>query len=467
MALAAVGFQARADKAETMVQTLPVRISDVKVEHSETSLISDLVVDGSDLKLKSNEELLVEPELDFGDGHTVRLTPVIFLGHNRKVQAERNPAKFKGMILAEAGRQVPVSAIVPYESWMQTGSARAAVTRRGCCAREYSEGILTGDGFRFAEPWKFAPQFRFITPKAEGSKIRNLSGKAYIDFRVNRTEIDPVYRKNPHELAMIYATIDSVRDDADVEIKSMTFTGYASPEGSYSNNERLARERAAALSAYVKTLYAFPDAVVKSSYVPEDWAGLEAAVAQSAYPDREGMLAIIRDTRIEPDARERKFATRYPAEYRELLRDVYPGLRHSDYTIEYTVKSYDDPVKILELLETAPRKLSLREMFVAANTLEPGSDRYCRVFETAARMYPESEVANLNAAISELQGGRTDRAAQFLDRAGNSPEAIYTRGLLAAFNENYTEARTLLTEANKLGIAEAAEALSQLDRAGK
>lgn len=464
IAIIAIGFNNNAATSSTKV---PVRLTGVQVDHSEMSLIADLVVDGSELQLKSNEELLIEPELDFGDGRTIPLKSVVFAGRNRKIQAERNYGQYNDYIISEAGREVNVSTIVPFESWMKDGNAHAVVTRRGCCKKESYEGTIQSEPFKFAEPWKFKPQFRFVTPKAEGRKIRNLSGKAYIDYRVNRTEIDPGYRNNPRELSVIYSTIDSVKSDADVELKSMTFIGYASPEGSYTNNERLARQRAASLSEYVRKLYSFPDSLVRSSYIAEDWDGLEEAVEQGIYADKEGILAIIRDKSMDADKREHKLASAYPVQYKALRENVYPGLRHSDYTIEYSVKSYDDPVKILEIIETSPQKLSLREMFVAASVLEPGSERYCRVFETAARMFPDSEIANLNAAISELQGGRPERAEYFMRRAGASPEAIYTKGLIAAYKEDYQKAKELFVTASGLGIKEAKDALEQIQEIEK
>ena len=58
-------------------------------------------------------------------------------------------------------------------------------------------------------------------------------------------------------MAKIRQTIDVVRNDADTRITALSIKGYASPEGSYSNNVRLAKGRTETLKNYVQSLYAF------------------------------------------------------------------------------------------------------------------------------------------------------------------------------------------------------------------
>ena len=54
----------------------------------------------------------------------------------------------------------------------------------------------------------FHPQLAYIAPEVEVEKRRALSGEAYLDFVVNRTDINPDYRRNPSELERIHASID-------------------------------------------------------------------------------------------------------------------------------------------------------------------------------------------------------------------------------------------------------------------
>ena len=56
-----------------------------------------------------------------------------------------------------------------------------------------------------------------------------------------------------------------------------------------------------------------------------------------------------------------------------MLQHVYPGLRHTDYVIEYVVKHYE--VKdARRLIYTHPEALSVEEMYQVAKSYEEGTD---------------------------------------------------------------------------------------------
>jgi len=315
-------------------------------------------------------------------------------------------------------------------------------------------------------PERFAPAYVFITPEAELVKTREARGSAYIDFEVNRTEINPRYRRNPEELQKIRGTIDIIRNDADTRIVAVTIEGFASPEGPYAENERLAKGRTEALRNYVRGLYTFDQSIMHSSWVAENWAGLRKYVADSDLADREGILAVIDAENIAPDARELKLKNTYPEQYRFLLDNVYPALRNSDYTVEYVVRSYTDIDEIKAVMKSAPQKLSLHEMYAVAQSLETGSDEYREVFEVAVRMYPDDPAANLNAANIALGRNELDHAAGYLAKAGDSPETVYARGILAAKSGDYDRAVSAFSDAANRGVTQAADAAAQLRELG-
>ena len=111
---------------------------------------------------------------------------------------------------------------------------------------------------------------------------------------------------------------------------------------------------------------------------------------------------------------------------------------------------------------TQPQKLSLDEFYLAAQTCTPGSDEFNEIFETAVRMYPDDPAANLNAANTALQKGDLKSAERYLQKAGESPEALYARGAYAMLTEEYDAAADYLRQAEKAGIHEAEEALEEL-----
>lgn len=113
-------------------------------------------------------------------------------------------------------------------------------------------------------------------------------------------------------------------------------------------------------------------------------------------------------------------------------------------------------------MATAPQKLSLNEIYVVANSLDVDSDEYREAFELAVRMYPDDPIANLNMAAIALRRDELPAAEGYLAKAGDSPRAVYARGVLAAKQGNYDDAVGLLRSASSSGIAEAADALEQL-----
>lgn len=116
---------------------------------------------------------------------------------------------------------------------------------------------------------------------------------------------------------------------------------------------------------------------------------------------------------MEADKKEQLLKRQHPAAWRQLLTEVFPALRHSDYRVSYTIRPFSVE-EARQLIHTKPQLLSLNEMFLVANTYAPGSQEFNDVFEIAVRMYPQDVTANLNAAITAL--GKNDLPAAELSR---------------------------------------------------
>ena len=120
------------------------------------------------------------------------------------------------------------------------------------------------------------------------------------------------------------------------------------------------------------------------------------------------------------------------------------------------------PDEIEKIYKVSPQKLSLEEFYILAQTYEPGSEDFNELFETAVRMYPEDPAANLNAANSAILRKDYKRALRYLEKAGNLPEAIYARGALEVYMEDYDTARPYLREAYKQGILQADTVMKEI-----
>lgn len=413
-----------------------LKVSGVTLTHTpEDSLSVGITWDLSNARPSSNHAVVLTPYVVHGTD-SVELPSVGIYGRNRYLyyvragESRLTGASEHSFRVKDCPSSLPYTASVPYAGWMDGSELKVASRIYGCCSDILDEGshLLAS----YAEPVKeiiWAPDLAYITPAAETVKSRDLQGRAYIDFPVNVTEIRADYRGNAAELAKIRATIDSVRQDKDITLTSLSIKGFASPEGSYAANERLARGRTLSLKSHVEKLYAFPKDFIKTSWEAEDWAGLREYVAGSPLKNRDAILAII-DGDLKPDAKEWKLKSTYPADYRTLLAEVYPGLRHSDYRVDYVIRQFSDVEEIRRLVVSDPQKLSLNEFYIAAQSYEAGSEDFIRVMETAVKVYPDDAVANLNAANAALLRKDAESAARYLQKAGDGLEAGKARKAL-------------------------------------
>ena len=440
-------------------------IKDYTLELKEDGYLSlDIDIDLSDLDIKTTQVVVLTPAIING-ADTLTLKSVGVYGRNRKIFYMRNedlkPTGVKDINLSasELSDIIEYRASVPFMDWMDGCKVDLVRTDFGCCG---DSAMISRDELvtRFPiEP--YYPELIYLRPQHEVVKIRQISGSAFIDFPVSQTVIYPEYRNNTLELAKITGTIDSVKRDSDITIKSIFIKGFASPESPYTNNARLAEGRTKALKEYVQNLYHFGEGFIKTAFEPEDWAGLEKYVTASSLPYRTEILEAIRSDR-EPDVKEWIIKSRWSEDYRFLLENCYPALRHSDYTIEYEIRSYSTPEEIEPVFRAAPQNLSQEEFYILAQSYEPGSELFNALFETAVRMYPDDPVANLNAANSAILKRDYRSALQYIEKAGNMPEAIYARGVLEVYMEDPEAAKPYLLEARKSGVTQAETVLDEI-----
>ena len=422
-----------------------------------------------DFKVSSNRMTHLVPMFQAADStRTHEYAPVVVYGRKREIIHRRNkilPTDAYRIMRRENGEEqrIEYSALIPYEEWMKEGCMKLWVDLCGCADCQQEELFIPIG--RLIPPFNPVDYTSFTTPKTTGPKIFALNGQAYIDFRLDSINLDPIYRKNPDELKRIYESIESVRggDNKGItHIDSINIKGYASPEGKYAHNEYLAENRARTLANYVKHEYALEKVPFSVTYEPEDWEGLRKRIAEGNYADKERILAIIDDPTIKhPDARNNKLKTL--AIYKELLDNVYPALRHSDYTIFYTVRGFNDD-EVVEIYRTRPWMLDQNELYRVALTMQPGTDEYNELFMQAVRRFPNDSTANLNAAAIALQIKDLKRAKSYLDKAGQSPEADCNRAVYLYLNGEQEQAYQLFDKAAQNGCQQAQAALQELNR---
>lgn len=442
----------------------------VRVENKQFRKVGDRVkvamdIRLDDLKLKSNRGLMLVPMMVNGED-TLRMQAVEVLGRKRYIYWQRNGATMTENPLVVERRHngeqqtVAYKTEVGYEEWMTNSSLVLAEDNCGCTQSLLGNALTSDGGEALLGPWKCA--YAYVEPDPEPVKERHESGVARLNFHLDKYDIVPSLGNNRAELDSIRRTIDKVRDDADVTITSIELHGYASPDGNYYHNADLARNRIRALYLYLRDMYNLPDGLYRNNTTPEDWEGAIAQARKSDLIKKDEVLRIM-ESEMHPDQKEAQLRLKTPADYRFLVDNVFPGLRRTEYTVNYDVRNFNLE-EARKLINTRPQKLSLKEMYVVANSYERGSEEYKHAYDVAVAMFPNDETANVNAAYVALDGGDLGRAERYLKRAGNTPQAENARGALEVLRGNFDKARPLFQKAADAGLQEAVENLRELKR---
>lgn len=260
-------------------------------------------------------------------------------------------------------------------------------------------------------------------------------------------------------------------DQADNQKVDIEISAYASPDGGYELNEKLAGKRETNTQAYLsKELKKEKvNAPINARYTAQDWNGFKELVEKSNIQDKDLILRVL-SMYTDSEQREREIKN-ISSVFSVLADEILPQLRRSRLTanIEVIGKSDDE---ISTLAATAPRTLTVEELLYAAaiaktdaqkekiytdvmktypneargynnaGVLEYAKGNYAKAEELFAKAnkinnLPES---NLNLGYIALIEGNKDKAAQYFGNAAGVPELSNAMGQLAILNGNYTQA---------------------------
>lgn len=446
-----------------------IRIENLSVTRSNDNRLTvamDIVLQPN-MKVTSNQASTFTPLLKTSTYNKV-LPSIVIYGRRRQLVNTRNrhsPKDALAIVRRENKKQQRINYLIqlPYEAWMQRAALSLDLNVSGCCngiEQEMAENIYQLN----IEPAKPQPHIAYITPNAEPIKHRATVGKAFLDFPVNQTAIYPDYRKNSAELDKIRATIDTVRNDRNTSITSILIEGFASPEGNYASNARLAEARTQSLMQYVRNYYSFDDRLLKMASTPEDWAGFRSFIEASNLHQKYDILQIIDNNQSDYDLKEKNIARLMgPEQYKFILNECYPALRHSDYTVSYTVRGFTVE-EAKDIIKKRPHQLSLQEIFNVAQTYEKGSNEFNHAFQVAVLMFPDDPIANLNAAAMEIQkGGNLTDAKKHLEKSEQEhPATLNNWGVIALMEGDFKRAEEYFKKSKQITSKENEAATSNL-----
>lgn len=452
--------------ALTAREAATLKVSDIEIARYDDGkrLKISLDIIPADVNPGRDREVIFTPVLRADNSaDSLELPPVYIAGRNRYYHHLRNNDVPEGTRVWPASDKSTIQyrTDTDFLPWMQNCTVDMRQTISHCCdpMKPAPETPLARLDYTLPV---YDPAYEYVALTGDESVQREAQGSAFIDFIVNRTEIRENYRGNRAELAKIISSIDLVKNDPDAIITGITIKGFASPEGSYSNNVRLAMGRTEALKVYVRDHYNFDPKIMSTDYEPEDWEGLRNRLLKIDIPHRAEILQII-DSKMEPDPKNAEIQRRYPKEYKFLLDSIYPALRHSDYTVKYKIRTYVDIEELKQVYATNPANLRPVDFQRVASTLTPGTEEYEAVFLKAAEIHPTDRQAAINAANIMMKRHHLDEAQKLLDNAGNGPEATYSRATLAAMSGDLQRARNLFDRAASEGMERAAAQRNVID----
>lgn len=393
------------------------------MSHTDKQITLSMTLNLDSLRMPTNNQFVLSPSITTADGD-VAMPKIVVNGNRQHIMQQRNRHNNYGadayIVKRTNGKpqQIAYLRSVTYDKKLVDYKVRINEDLCGCGDN------LANKQYELMEYCR--PTAKFVRPEVVAEKIRELDKRAYIDFPVNRTELNPLYRRNPEQLDSIVKTINTLKEDKNLTVLAVNIHGFASPEGRFESNDLLAKGRAQTLMEYVQRMVRLDEDLFSVSHTAEDWVGLRKFIAESNMEHKQQILDIANDTSIKEDEREAKIKTAFADEYKFLLAACYPALRHSDYHIKYKVRPFNVE-EAKALVKIRPQLLSQNEMYMVAQTYEPGSKEFNEIMEIAVRMYPNDPTANLNAACTRLNAGDAEGAKPYLDKAGDSEEAKAAR----------------------------------------
>ena len=446
-----------------------INITNASLWQQGESLYINMQMDMRNLKVSNDRTLTLTPVLTGTDNNVV-LPEIVINGRRRQ------KAYLRAMTLDKAtNMEIPYNTqevlnytqVIPYEPWMENAYLNLEEDLCGCGGHQEvltQEMIMNGVSTETKRLAALQPVPSYIQPKAEVVKARSEQYEAHLNFPVGKSVILPDFMSNQTELRNIREMFNKVQNDKKLTITGVYIEGFASPEGPLKLNEQLSKSRAEALKKYLSVHEQIPANLYNVSFGGENWEGLVKALEASNMKEKTEFLNIIRNTSDIARRKEEIKRVGGGAPYRTMLKELYPALRKVNCRIDYTIANFKvDEGK--EIIKTQPQYLSLNEMYLVANSYPKGGDDFIKVFDIAVRMYPDDEVANLNAAAVALSKKDLPDARKYLDKSNKqTAEYANNNGIYYLLSGNKDQAIVEFTKAARNGNEAARYNLEEIEK---
>lgn len=339
--------------------------SDITVTRTESSVRLEMKLSVSGDAVSKCQSVAVIPTLTSADGARTADFPYVLVNgkKNRQMFERKNkfgiaelrenpPYKVVNIDKKQRGETIAYSAGMPAPEWEEGAVLKLGMMLVSCGGERqyYAMEVSATRTIQAVQPApapvvvvQEAPKqpavvVEPVKPVQESEKTEHfVGGCAYLDFMPDSYEILPYFKRNAEELAAIRRVLDKVKSNPQAVITELSITGYASPEGRFSNNERLAYDRALSVAKYLQSLYGISVRDSRVGAVAEDWDKLAALVDAGSMPYKKEVKDIL-DSSDHPDVKEsklRRLADGGPWKY--MIDNMFPQLRRVEYKVTYSL----------------------------------------------------------------------------------------------------------------------------------
>ena len=279
-------------------------------------------------------------------------------------------------------------------------------------------------------------------------RVTNQKMEAQVKFLVNQANL----RKSELASNSVKDFVEMLRkinrEHESLNLKNVEVLGYASPEGNFAVNDRLANQRQSVSEEFVKgqMKQARVSGDVTSHYTAEDWDGFQKLVAASNIQDKDVILRVL-SMYQDPEQREQQIRNMSEG-FRELADGILPELRRARMIINYeTVGRSDEQLK--QQYAADPTKLSLDELLYTATLYENPAESE-DVYKKTAELFPNDYRAKNNVGVMEMIRGNElnalDNFQEAMDK-GKQPEAYANMAMMALQHGGLDTAEEYLSNA--------------------
>ena len=301
-----------------------------------------------------------------------------------------------------------------------------------------------------------------VNPATAADKFQRVINDKYtadIRFLINQANIRNG-ELDSQGVVDLNETLRSAAAAPNQEIEEINISSYASPEGAYDFNQRLAENREKNTTAYLEgqlkkdKITEFGE--LTKQFTAEDWDGFQQLVAASNIQDKDLILSVLSNVK-DPEVREKEIRN-LAAVFETLADQILPQLRRSHITASINTIGKSDE-ELARLAQNDPKSLTVDELLYAA-TLTDDNNRKAQIYEQATRIYPNDFRGFNNLGKAQFINKDYASAIANLNKAArlapNSSEVAMNQGLVQLVNKDFNGANRSFSNAAGLeGLGDA------------